>query len=84
MRLAMLAIRVPRPPRFVPITKALPLSVNAERRSAAGTLLITWEDTTAVSTGDFQNMLETASLTEGILPIFTTKTKTNTNVMRSV
>ena len=36
----MLAISVPSPPRLVPITRAVPLSVKAERSIAAGTLLI--------------------------------------------
>ena len=41
IRLAMDAINVPRPPRFVPIISARKLSVNPESRMAAGTLLVT-------------------------------------------
>ena len=40
IRLAMDAISVPRPPRFVPIISALILSEKPDSSSAAGTLLI--------------------------------------------
>ena len=40
IRLAMDAIRVPRPPILVPTIKARQLSVKPDKRSAAGTLLI--------------------------------------------
>ena len=61
IRLAMLAMRVPRPPKLVPITRASQLSVNTDRRIAAGTLLITCEDAIAVIAGDFSTILEIVS-----------------------
>ena len=60
MRLAMLAMRVPRPPRFVPIMRASPLLVKADRSRAAGTLLITCDEAIAVITGCFSTMPEIA------------------------
>lgn len=42
MRLAMEAISVPRPPMLVPTINPCILSVNPDRRIAAGTLLIIW------------------------------------------
>ena len=55
----MLAMSVPSPPRFVPITRAFPFCVKADRSSAAGTLLMTCEDTIAVSTGDEKRIINT-------------------------
>ena len=36
------AMRVPRPPRFTPMSRGRASSVKPERSRAAGTLLITW------------------------------------------
>ena len=38
------AIRVPSPPRLVPISRALPFSVSPDSRIAAGTLLMIWQE----------------------------------------
>ena len=51
IRLAILAMSVPSPPRFVPMIRDLPSSVNADKSIAAGTLLIICEDKIAAGTG---------------------------------
>ena len=42
IRLAIDAINVPKPPRFVPTISPAILSVNPDKSNAAGTLLMTW------------------------------------------
>ena len=50
IRLAIDAIRVPRPPILTPIRSSNHLSVNPESSKADGTLLIIWLEITAVNT----------------------------------
>ena len=50
IRLAIEAISVPRPPRFVPMIRERIFSVNPESRIAAGTLLVTCEASTETHT----------------------------------
>mgnify|MGYP007075922823 CR=1 FL=1 len=60
------AIRVPRPPRLVPIRRETPFSVNPDNRMAAGTLLITWLARTETITSCPVIILESRELTAGI------------------
>ena len=76
----MLAISVPSPPRLVPITRAVPLSVKAESSIAAGTLLIICEARIAVRVTFFSMITESVSWIILILPRFPMRTKKNMNV----
>lgn len=78
----MLAMRVPRPPKLVPMTSDAPSSVKADSSMAAGTLLIIWEAITAVRTGLRPTMADRYSVTAPIRPIFPIRIKKNTKVRR--
>ena len=69
------AIRVPRPPRLVPIRRETPFSVNPDNRMAAGTLLITWLARTETITSCPVIILESRELTAGMCFRFPMKMK---------
>ena len=81
--LAMEAIMVPRPPMSVPRRSALPLSVNPDRRIAAGTLLTNCEAMMPVSISWSVTIFFKNVLTAGSLPIFPINMKKNIKVRRS-
>ena len=69
------AIRVPRPPRLVPIRRETPFSVNPDNRMAVGTLLITWLVRTETITSCPVIILESRELTAGMCFRFPMKMK---------
>ena len=77
----MLAISVPKPPRFVPTRSDEPFLVKAERSIAEGTLLITCEERIAVSVTFFSITLDRVSWITSILPRLPISTKKNTKVI---
>ncbi len=74
------AIRVPRPPRFVPMISAAVSSVNPDRSRAAGTLLVTCEARTATSTSRPARMACSQPEKAGMRPRLPMKTKNATKV----
>ena len=75
MRLARLAMGVPRPPISTPSTSSRPASVKPERSRAAGTLLITWLARRETPYSRPRISLLKASLTPGIRARFPEKRK---------
>ena len=80
MRLAREAMRVPRPPTFVPTSRPFQSSVKVERSTAAGTLLMTWLARAEVTTV-FQSIRPVRKVrTAPIRPRLPEKTKKHTKV----
>lgn len=71
---------VPRPPMSVPRSSALQSSVKPDRRTAAGTLLMTWLASAEVMSGREARSSCKKLLTAGMAPIFPAKTKKQTKV----
>ena len=80
IRLAIDAINVPSPPKFVPVKSKSNLSVKPESKIAAGTLLIIWLDNTETRTSLPLIVFDNASLIESMLPMLPTKMKNPTKV----
>ena len=76
------AINVPRPPRFVPTISAVHLSVNPDKRRAAGTLLIIWLLKIATSISFPSRMEERKLRKTSRRPIFPMKMKKKINVAK--
>ena len=74
------AMRVPRPPRFTPVSSAAKSSVKPDSRSAAGTLLMTWLTATPAISSLPETTACKSSETAGSLPMFPVKMKNPTNV----
>ncbi len=83
MRLASDAMIVPSPPIFTPINSAFPLSVKPESITAAGTLLITCDNSADTISSRPVSIPEKKLLTASIRAMFPTNTKKHTNVQSS-
>ena len=82
MRLAIDAIRVPRPPRFTPIRSAEAFFVKPERSIAAGTFEKIWLERTPEITSLLETALSRKARTGATRPRFPMNMKRKTNVRR--
>lgn len=80
IKLAIEAIRVPRPPILTPINKSLALFENPDKSIAVGTLENAWLATTPTSTSLLTIILLKKALIVSILPRLPINTNKNTNV----
>ena len=83
IRLAIDAIRVPRPPRFTPMSRLFILSVNPERSMAAGTFEKIWLAAIPTATSLPLTVFPRKSLTEGMFLRLPINIKRKTKVSRS-
>ena len=82
MRLAIEAIGVPSPPRFIPFKSAIALSVNPESITAVGTLLRNWLKRGATNNSLPITAFDTKSRITSIFPAFPTKMKKKTITLK--
>lgn len=73
-------IRVPSPPKLVPTISAGTLLEKPDSKSAAGTLLMTWEARTLMRISRPESAAESQEAKAGILPRFPMKIKNARNV----
>ena len=69
------AMGVPRPPRFVPVSRTRQFCEKPERRTAAGTLLTTWLANTQVGSACLSIRAERSAFTPPIFPMLPAKIK---------
>ena len=75
------AMRVPRPPIFTPKSNSFQWSVKPERSTAAGTLLMIWEQRKETIISRPASMEAMASRMAGMRPMFPMNTKKKIKVI---